>query len=307
MSQRQSAIYFGVLVLMGAGWGMTQPMTKISVSTGYGHFGLVFWQLVLGAALMAVVCTIRRVNLPLTGQALRFYLIIALIGTVFPNTISYQAAVHLPAGIMSLLLSVIPMFAFAIALGMGNDRFTYRRLIGLIFGLIGVLIIILPAVDLGVNIPVFWAALYLVTALFYAFEGNFVAKWGTQGLDPFQIMLGSSLVGLVVVTPLMLGSGHYITPLWPLPVAQVALIIGSVVHVLVYATYVWLVTRAGAVFAAQVSYLVTGFGLLWAWVILSEGYASTLWLALAAVFVGMYLVQPRPRKALAALHETSEG
>ncbi|MBD3662671.1 DMT family transporter [Sulfitobacter aestuariivivens] len=300
MSGRDVLFYTGILVLMGAGWGMTQPLTKIAVSTGYGHYGLVFWQLVLGATLMAAICGIRRLAVPFTAPALRLYLVIALTGTVFPNTLSYQAAVHLPAGIMSLLLSVIPMFAFAIALLMGNDRFALRRLIGLIVGLIGVLMIIAPSVDLGQPIPVFWAVIYLITALFYAFEGNYVAKFGTQGLGPFQVMLGSSLVGLAVITPFMIGAGHYIHPVWPLPQAQQALVGASVVHVLVYATYVWLVGRAGAVFTAQVSYLVTGFGLLWAWLLLSEAYAASLWLALGAMFVGMYLVQPTRSKTSTA-------
>ena len=39
------------------------------------------------------------------------------------------------------------------------------------------------------------------------------------------------------------------------------------------------------------------FGPLWACVLLGEGYAPTLWLALAVIFVGMYLVQPRPKLA----------
>lgn len=294
MTPRATAFYLGVLVLMGAGWGITQPLTKIAVSTGYGHFGLVFWQLVIGAVLMGVICAARRTRLPFTLPALRVYLIIALLGTVFPNTLSYQAAVHLPAGVMSLLLSIIPMFAFAIALGLGNDTFVLRRLLGLICGLVGVLMIILPNVDLGQPIPVFWALIYLLTALFYAFEGNYVAKWGTAGLDAFQVMLGSSLAGLAVIVPFMWGTGQYIPPVWPLPDAQLALVVASVVHVLVYATYVWLVGQAGAVFTAQVSYLVTGFGLLWAWLLLNEAYAATLWLALAAMFLGMYLVQPRP-------------
>ena len=123
---------------MGAGWGMTQPLSKIAVSTGYGHFGLVFWQLLIGAGLMGLVCLFRRTALPLSLRHLRLYLIIALIGTVVPNTLSYQAAVHLPAGIMSLLLSVIPMFAFGIALLIGNDSFVMRRMVGLLFGLAGV-------------------------------------------------------------------------------------------------------------------------------------------------------------------------
>ena len=297
MSKREIAFYSFCLIAMGAGWGAGLPMTKIAVSTGYQHYGLMFWQLVIGAALMAVVCAARRLPVPVSPRTLRLYLIIAMIGTVLPNTISYQVAVHLPGGIMSLLLSVIPMFAFLIALMLGNDRFRWRRLIGLLFGLFGVLLIIAPAVDLGQEVPVFWAGIYLLTALLYASESNYIAKWGTEGLGPFQVMLGSSLVGLVIVTPLMIRSGQYIAPGWPLPLPQAAQIASSVIHVFVYATYVWLAGRAGAVFTVQVSYLVTGFGLIWAWLILGEAYASTLWIALAAMFVGMYLVQPRPRLA----------
>lgn len=298
LSRRELLLFSGLLVLMGAGWGATQPLTKIAVSTGYGHFGLLVWQQVLGAALMGVVCVIRRTGLPRHAGALRAYVVIALIGAVLPNSLSYQAAVHLPAGIMSLLLSIIPMFAFCIALMLGTDSFAWRRLGGLCFGLIGVLIIIVPSVDLGEAVPVGWAAIYLVVAMFYAFEGNYVARWGVADLDPFQLMLGASLVGLAIVAPLMLATGQTVVPQWPLPSAQLALVAASVIHVLVYASYVWLVGRAGAVFAVQVSYMVTGFGLFWAWLVLGEAFSHAIWLALALMFAGMYLVQPRPKAVL---------
>lgn len=306
MTRRQIGFYTFCLVLMGAGWGATQPMAKIAVSTGYGHFGLVFWQMALGVLLLGVICFLRGLPLALNGRALRLYVILALIGTIFPNSISYQAAVHLPSGIMSLLISMIPMFAFVIALGLGNDSFQWRRVVGLCFGLVGVLIIILPSVDLGQSVPVFWAALYLVTAMFYAFEGNYIAKWGTEGLEPFQVMLGASLVGMIGMGPVAVISGQFIMLDLSLPLPQVALIASSVIHVFVYSTYVWLAGRAGAVFTAQVSYMVTGFGLFWAYLMLSEAYAPTLWLALAAIFAGMYLVQPRARLAGAgAMGETA--
>lgn len=296
ITRRETLFYTAILVAMGAGWGLSQPLTKVAVSTGYGHFGLVLWQLVIAVGLMGSICAIRRKGVPFTWRTLRLYFIIAMIGTIFPNTISYQAAVHLPAGVMSLLLSIIPMFSFAIALVLGNDHFAVRRLMGLGLGLIGVLIIIAPAVDLGQDIPIFWAAIYLVTALFYAFEGNYVAKWGTEGLDAFQVTLGAAVLGLLVALPLAWSNGQLIAPQWPLPVAQRALIGTSVVHVMVYATYVWLVTRAGAVFTAQVSYLVTGFGLVWARAILGEAYSAALVLALGAMFAGMYLVQPQTKE-----------
>ena len=42
MSRRELVFFTGVLLIMGAGWGLTQPLSKIAVSTGYRHFGLIF-------------------------------------------------------------------------------------------------------------------------------------------------------------------------------------------------------------------------------------------------------------------------
>lgn len=297
LTRRDIAVFTGCLMLMGAGWGLGQPLTKIAVSTGYGHFGLVFWQVIIGVVLMGGICLLRRLRLPLNGPAIRLYIILSMVGTILPNSLAYMAAVHLPSGIMSLLLSMIPMFGFVIALAMGNDAFAWRRVIGLGFGLAGVLVIVAPAVDLGQSVPIFWAAIYLVTALFYAFEGNYIARWGTQGLGPFQVMLGGSLAGVMIMGPIALFSGQLIAPEWPLPREQGALLISAVAHVFVYAAYVWLAGRAGAVFTVQVSYMVTAFGLIWARVLLGEAYTSLIWLALSLIFIGMYLVQPRAKVA----------
>jgi hypothetical protein len=59
-------------------------------------------------------------------------------------------------------------------------------------------------------------------------------------------------------------TGHFIDPRGPWGAPEAAIVLSSLVHAGVYAGYVWMVGRAGAVFAAQVSYLVTPFGVLWA-------------------------------------------
>jgi drug/metabolite transporter (DMT)-like permease len=299
VTRAQVAFYTAFLALLGAGWGFTQPMTKISVSTGYQHFGLVFWQMVIGAVFMTAINVARRKPLPLGPRYLRLYLIIAVIGTVLPNSASYQAAVWLPSGVLSLLLSLVPIFAFPIALAMGLDHFSYRRLAGLACGLVGVLLLVLPGADVSMNLPAFWIAIGLIAGLCYAIEGNIIAKWGTLDLGAFQVLQGASIAGAVLTLPVALMTGQFIDPTPPWDTAQWALVASSLVHMAVYAGYVWLVARAGPVFAVQVSYLVTGFGLIWAKLILSETYAPTLWIALGIMFAGLYLVQPRPKAALA--------
>jgi drug/metabolite transporter (DMT)-like permease len=299
MTRAEVYFFSAILVVLGAGWGITIPLTKIAVSTGFGHFGLIFWQLVIGSILMAILSLVRGKGLPVCRSTLRVFAVVALIGTLIPNTASYQAAVHLPAGILSLLLSMIPMLAFPIALGMRLDRFSWRRLSGLGAGLCGVLIIVMPGVRDTLNAPVFWMLIALIAGLCYALEGNVVAKWGTAGLDAIQVLFGASLLGAFAILPLTLASGQFIPPKELLSPPGYALILASVAHTLVYAGYVWLVGRAGPVFTVQVSYLVTGFGLLWARLILNEAYPPAVWAALALMFLGLYLVQPRRKAALA--------
>jgi drug/metabolite transporter (DMT)-like permease len=107
------------------------------------------------------------------------------------------------------------------------------------------------------------------------------------------------LLGAVVILPVTFASGQFIPPHELLSRPGYALILSSVAHALVYAGYVWLVGRAGPVFTVQVSYLVTGFGLLWARLILDEAYPPAVWAALALIFLGMYLVQPKRKRSLA--------
>jgi drug/metabolite transporter (DMT)-like permease len=231
--------------------------------------------------------------LPREPRHIAFYAIIALIGTLLPNSASYTAAIHLPSGILSIVLSLIPMLAFPIALAWGLDRFSGRRLLGLCLGLSAIVLIAAPGTSLPDPAMVWWLPVALIAPLFYAVEGNFVARYGTEGLDALQVLLGASLVGMILALPLAVMTGQFISPLPPWGAPDIAIVVSSVAHALVYTAYVWLVTRAGSVFAAQVSYLVTGFGIIWAKLILGETYSPWVWAALVLMMAGLALVQPR--------------
>ena len=283
----------GVLVGMGVGWGLTQPLGKIAVSGGYGPFGLIFWQLVIGVAVLGTLNLLRGGGLPRDRAALRFYTVIALIGTIIPNSTFYTSVAHLPAGVMSILISTVPLIAFPISLALGMDRFSAVRLAGLLCGLVGVALIALPQASLPTGAALAFLPLALIGPLFYAIEGNYVAKWGTGALDAVQAMLGASLVGAVMVLPLAVLSGQFISPfrVWGAP--EAALVVSSAVHAVMYAPYVWLAVAAGAVFATQTSYIVTGAGVLWSMLLLGERFSGWIWAAMAVMMVGLFLVQPR--------------
>ena len=290
---RQRFFPFLILLLAGISWGATQPLGKIAVDAGYRNFGLIFWQLAISALFLGAVQILRKRPLSTHPQALFFYVFIALIGTILPNYAGYQAAIFLPSGILSIAISAVPMVTYPIALAMGLEKFQALRLMGLIAGLIGVLLLILPDTSLPDPSMAIFIPLAFIGPIFYALEGNIVAKYGTAGTGPIELLLGASLVGMVICLPLALMTGVWISPLPPYDIADGALVLASVLHAVVYATYVWLISRAGSVFAAQVAYVVTVSGVFWAMIILGESYSAFVWLALGFMLIGLFLVRAR--------------
>ena len=283
-----------ILFLMGVGWGITIPLTKIAVSTGHQPLGLIFWQLVIVVVVLGTVNRLRGKPFCLARRYWRLFVMVALLGAVLPDVAFYAAAAGLPAGVLSIVMASTPMFSLTIARTLGMDRLSWRRLLGVGSGMAGIILLIGPDTSLPEGIAPLFVFIALLAPLLYATEGNLVALWGTQDLDPVQTILGASVIGILLTFPLATASGQWINPLNTFGVAESALLAGATIHALVYAGYVWLVRHAGAVFASQLSYIVNGSGVLWSILLLGERYSAWIWAALCLMIAGLMLVRPRP-------------
>ncbi|MEM7597428.1 MAG: DMT family transporter [Pseudomonadota bacterium] len=297
---------FLVLLAMGIGWGLTLPLANIAVSTGHEPYGLIFWQFVVVVAVIAPFSLTRR-NRPRVRLDRRHYLLfvaLAMAGAVLPDVFFYIGAAELPAGVLSITASTAPMFALIIAVAMRNDTFSWPRLAGLVLGLAGVWLMIGPEASLPDPGMAFFVLLTLLAPALYATEANIVSKFGTYGLDPMQTIVGASTVGMIVTLPIAILTDQWVDPFANFGAAELALIAAAALHAVVYATYVWLVGRAGSVFASQSAYIVTATGVVSSMLILGESYSTFIWLALAVMLLGIFLVQPRAVQRLTPVAET---
>ena len=287
------------LVLLGAGaaWGLTLPLMRVAVSTGYRPLALVLWQNLIMAAFLAVVLAVMRLPRPAPRRGADVVLVVAVFGSVLPGYFSFLTAALLPAGVRSIILALVPMFVLPMALAIGLERPEARRALGVLLGAAAIVLIVAPhhpggggAVGL---VPVL---LTMIAPLSYAVEANWLAARGSHGLHPFQLLLGASLVSTALAWPLAEITGQMAYPTtWG--AAEAAALGLSLLNVLAYSAYVWLVGAAGSVYASQVAYLVTGFGVIWSTVLLGERYSATIWGAMALMLLGVALIQPRRRPA----------
>ncbi len=280
------------LVFFGLAWGTTQPLTKIAVSTGHQPMGLIFWQMLFAVFLLGAIIAWKRIRVPVDRQHLIYYLAIAFIGTLLPNSFSYMAAAQLPAGIMAVAITTVPMFSLTIALALGNEKYRFSRSFGIILGVSAMLLIALPDASLPVPGQSLWVLVALIAPICYGFEGNYVARFVPRGLNPIAALWGASFLGIFISLPLALATGQYVDLFKPWNAPEWALLGSSFAHAVAYSGYMWLVAFAGVVFTAQMAYVVTMGAIVISILFLGETYSGWVWLAIGLMMIGLTLVQP---------------
>lgn len=288
-----SLLAFICLVLLGSFWGSTIVIMKHVVSTGYQPLGLIFWQLALGVLLLSMITRLQGTPLPMSWAHIRFYAMVALTGTIIPNTFSYIVAVHIPAGLLAISIATVPMFTLIIAFVIKSERFNSLRMLGIVLGALAIALILGPEADFSSQGIGLFMLLALIAPFFYAIEGNYLALKTPANMPPLTILYGASIIGLVICTPLTLFTNSWVDLSQTWTSVEWAILANSLIHVIAYAGYIWIVGRTGAVFASQVAYIVTLSGVLLGIIILGESHTSLVWLALGFMLCGLVLVQPK--------------
>ena len=287
-----------ILLIVGVSWGLTAPLSKIAVSTGHHYLGLLIWQIIIMILSLGLIQIYRKKKLSLNLNCFWRYVLVALLGTILPNSIMYKAYFHLQSGIMSILVSIVPMIAFLLVLMLQMEKFEIRRFLGVLFGIFAIILIVFPKLDLGYVGEVGWILLALLSPLCYAIEGVWINKIGIAKLDPIEVILGASILGFFILMPIVALNGYWITPYRVWGPAEFAITASSLIHSLIYISYIWLIGKAGVIFASQVSYIYTASGIGFSIILLGEGYSLFVWAAVILMLMGLMMVRPSRRSSL---------
>jgi drug/metabolite transporter (DMT)-like permease len=277
---------------VGVIWGLTAPLSKIAVSTGHHYLGLLIWQIIIMILSLGLIQIFRKKKLPLKLNCFWRYVVVALLGTILPNSIMYKAYFHLQSGIMSILVSIVPMIAFLLVLVLQMEKFEIRRFLGVLFGIFAIILIVFPKLDLGYLGEVGWILLALLSPLCYAIEGVWINKIGIAKLDPIEVILVASILGFFILLPIVALNGYWITPYRVWGPAEFAITASSLIHSIIYISYIWLIGKAGVIFASQVSYIYTASGIGFSIILLGEGYSLFVWAAVILMLMGLMMVRP---------------
>ena len=291
--RRRIATRSGLVMLLtgGALFGLSAPLSKIASMDATNALGLTLWVSIITAAL-CLGMTAWRGQWPVWSMALvKFLVLLGMLGTALTDLLLFSATRHMPASTLSVLLALESFFVFGLSALLRYERAQPRRLLGLLIGLTGVLVIIQPGGGgSGINL---WILLAVAAALGYAAEGLFVARLMPEDLDVTAVVGLAALVVVVVLLPIVLATGSFVSPFEVKLTTNLAIIAIAVFSMIATVIQTQLILRFGAVFTSQIAYVLTIAGVLWSMVLLGERLGASVWAALALLLVGMLLVEPK--------------
>lgn len=292
----RTIVLLGVLLFTGVSWGLTISLATIATASGINPLTVALWSALSGSILLCGVLLVRRFRPPLSLAHLVFYAITGFVGTGFPHALSFQVAMHLPAGNRAIVYALIPMITLVISFVLVVERPSLRRFAGIAIGFVAMLIMLLPGAQAPLPGQYFWTFVTLFIAISYAVENIYVGLKRPANLDAICALWGMTTAGALMLLPVVWLLGAPVMLPFDGSLAEGALLLSTVSHLLAYSGLLYMLNHGGVVFASQVSYIVTPAAVVWGIVLLNERLSAAIALSLVLIMAGLALIKPNPGK-----------
>jgi drug/metabolite transporter (DMT)-like permease len=212
------------------------------------------------------------------------------IGFGVPYCLMVALAPRIPVGIMALALALVPILTYGLSLALSMERFRALRVAGILVGLGGMMLILLPKTSLPEPGMAAWAALALVPSVMFAASLVAAERFYPKGADSLALSSGVLLLAAVYLFPVMLATGDGWFFAAPFDAADGVIVGSTLVIALAWICLVEVIRLAGAVFYSTIAYIESlcgvGFGML----IFGERHSPWVWAATGSLMVGLFLV-----------------
>ncbi|RDI48817.1 hypothetical protein AQULUS_09770 [Aquicella lusitana] len=297
-----------LLILLGFNWGTGFSIARFATTNGVPPVGYSFWQSLGPAITIGSIALLRARSLKLNFSRAGFYFICGLTGIVIPNTTMYLAAPHLPAGIVAMIVNIVPIVAYPMALLAGLETFNWQRIGGILFALCGLVLIILPASSLPSAGMVPWALSTLITPVSFAACSIFVSRYRPADCDSLDLAAGMLAFSSLLLTPMVFFTHSFYGFHFPFTSPDWIVLLEIILSSIGYILYFQLIKVAGPVYFSMVDTIVVLTGLMWGYFIFGEHLNQ--WTAssvLMIVFALLLVTQQQRAATLSAIDAAHEN
>lgn len=307
MSDKHSALDWGLFSALTVIWASAYAMTRIAVQTSNPEMGLPVEiilpaRLTIGAVVLHICLLLTRQRMPPFShrRAWLFMAAMGFFGMTLPFFFITTAQETVDSSLAALYTAAAPIF---VAIGahalFADERLTGRRVVGVLVGFFGVCVLFGPdAIANWGSASVIAQILLLIATGGYA-TSTMVAR-GAPPLPAIAFTAGYVTFGALFSWPILIFAD--LPPLNPVPASIMAVIgLGLGPSAVAALLYIFVVRRAGANFLALTGYSIPIVSAGMGWVFFGETQSWNAVAAFALILGGVWLAQrksaPAPKPA----------
>ena len=282
-------VALALLVVMGGLWGLQFAMLKLAAEQGLSEIDTLMIALVLLSVIFTAILVVRRETFRTTSKLFVFLAIIGLLGYIFPLLAALHAAPHIPAGILTLIATLSPVVTILVATLMKTEPVSFQRLIAVVLGVVAVLLVLWPEVELPRYGNTYWILVALIVPLCYGIESIYIASNWPRGMTSLQVVTAQTLVATLMLLPVFLIYGNLSATGSNWSGGASAILIFVLAGVIESLIYFYLIEKTGGVFVSFASFISLFAGIAWGIFLFSESHGVMVWFAVAATLVSLFL------------------
>lgn len=288
-------IHYLALLVLGAVWGASFLFIGVAVKD-FGPLPLMFLRVLGGGSVLLLIASLRTNPLQTLKlrQNWRFYLILGLLNSALPFSLIAFSELHISVSLAAILNATTPLFTAVIASLWGSEPLSKAKLMGVILGMIGV-VILMGGVQVE-HTPIYIIAVFasLLGAFFYGTGTVYAAKH--IKLPAIYASVAQLLSAAIILLPF---AAFTLPSQMPSSLAVAALLaLMFVSTALAYLLYFFLIGQVGPTRTASVTFLIPVFGSFWGILLLKDAVTFTMGMGLLVILASVSLVtglyQPKP-------------
>lgn len=277
-----------LIIAIGAMVGASLMLSKFVAIAGVAPQLALFGQLAFASLTLLVLAIASGRWPPLGWRYLGYYLGAGILGISGPTLIAYAVLGHISTGLYAALVTLSPLFTFAITAMVEKRMLPMYRLVGILIGLTGISFATVSGVDLA-GIAPHWIGLAITGPLLLAMGNVFRSRTYPAGGESMALATGTLTLQFLLVGLSFLISGQFSEIVLP-DIDAIASIAGvGLITAISYALTFEVQRRTDGVGFAQVGYFATLFGIGFGAIVFGEPIHLALVLSLLVLFFGLMI------------------
>ena len=284
-----------LLILLGFIWGFLFSLAKWVMTNHVHPLSYALWQ-AAGPLFLLLPFVAKNFHIKAILTSWRFFLFTGIFGVVIPNVNMYFCAPHLAAGTLGIIVNMTPLIVYPLAILARQEVFKGLRLFGVMIGIAGLLLVLLPSFSFQTFSLSPWLFLAFLTPLSLALCTVFIAKFFPKNCNPITLTIGMLSVAALVLAVLVTATHHVYLLTFPLTPIDWIILASIILTATAYIILFELIKRAGPVFYSFTSCVVVLTSLFWGRLIFNEKITSWTFLGLILIIYAISLVNRTQNK-----------